>query len=60
MKRLVFKKWVEYVLYFILVLTIFFSAFDCDDLKLFVIVKLICFLIIATIYLLLKKYSRDF
>lgn len=58
MRRLVFKKWVEILLQFITIISVFFLVTECDDFKLFVISKLICLAIILINTTLLKKYGR--
>lgn len=59
MKKLIFKKWVEYVLIIILLFCIMFISAECISFKAFIISKIICILVIIVIGLLLKKYGRD-
>lgn len=58
MKRIVLKKWVEVVIIFIQVLLIMIMASESDDLKVFVISKLIALIIFVINSLILFKYSR--
>lgn len=58
MKRIVLKKWVEVVIIFIQVLLIMIMASESDDLKVFVISKLIALVIFVINSLILFKYSR--
>ena len=58
MKRLVFKKWVEEVLFVISFIAVLFMASDCNDLGLFILVHLIAFGVLVGNCLLLKKYGR--
>lgn len=58
MKRIVLKKWVEVVIIFIQVILIMVLGSESDDLKIFIISKLIALLIFGMNSLILFKYSR--
>lgn len=58
MKRIVLKKWVEVVLIFIQVILFMILGSESDDLKVFVISKLIALIIFVMNSMILFKYSR--
>lgn len=58
MKRIVLKKWVEVVIIFIQVILFMILGSESDDLKIFVISKLIALTIFVMNSLVLFKYSR--
>lgn len=58
-KKLVFKKWVEYLLIIISLLAFFILGADSEDLKFFIVSKLICITIIGVNTELLLKYGRS-
>ena len=59
MKKLVFKKWVENLVLFITIITVFFLAAECENTIAFVISKLICLAIILINIILLNKYGDE-
>lgn len=58
MKRIVLKKWVEVVIIFIQVIAFMILGSESDDLKVFIISKLIALLIFGINSVILFKYSR--
>lgn len=58
MKRIVLKRWVEVVIIFMQVILIMILGSESDDLKVFVISKLIALIIFVINSLILFKYSR--
>lgn len=58
MKRIVLKKWVEVVIIFIQVIAFMILGSESDDLKVFIISKLIALLIFGINSIILFKYSR--
>jgi hypothetical protein len=58
MKRIVLKKWVEVVIIFIQVILFMILGSESDDLKVFIISKLIALIIFGINNIILFKYSR--
>ena len=58
MKKLVFKKWLDYVIKIITSLAFIFMLFEHDNLKVYIIKNLICIIILLINIALLKKYGR--
>lgn len=54
------KKWVEVVIVFIQVILFMILAGDCDDLKIFIVSKIIALIIFVINSKMLFKYSRLF
>lgn len=60
MKKIYLKKWVEVVIVFIQVILFMILAGDCDDLKIFIVSKIIALIIFVINSKMLFKYSRLF
>ena len=58
MKRIVLKKWVEVVIIFIQVISFMILGSESDDLKVFIISKLIALIIFGINSIILFKYLR--
>lgn len=58
MKRIVLKKWVEVVIIFIQVILFMILGSESDDLKVFIISKLVALIIFGINSIILFKYSR--
>lgn len=58
MKIIYLKRWVEVVIIFIQVFMVMILASECDDLKIFIISKIIALLIFMFNHFILYKYSR--
>ncbi len=56
-KRLILKKWVQVVLYFIFILSLFIFVSDSDDIKTFVIWHIIALGAMVSSFYLLYKYT---
>ena len=52
------KKWVEVVIVFIQVILFMILAGDCDDLKIFIVSKIIVLIIFFVNHLILVKYTK--
>ena len=52
------KKWVEVVIVFIQVLLFMTLAGDCDNIKTFIISKLIILILIYVNHIIIKKYTK--
>lgn len=59
-KKKVLKKWVEYTLVFILVMSILILSFDANSTYYFVISKIIGLIMIVAITYVLSKYTNFF
>lgn len=59
MKRLVFKKWVEYILFTMEVILFILLGGDCKDLDMFVLIHIITLALMVLIGGLLIKYGRN-
>lgn len=59
-KKKVLKKWVEYTLVFILVMSILILSFDANSTYYFVISKIISLIMIVAITHVLSKYTNFF
>lgn len=55
-----FKKWVEVVIIFIQVILFMILGAECDDLKIFIVSKIIALIIFVINSKILFKYSRLF
>ena len=58
MKKIYLKKWVEVVIVFIQVILFMILAGDCDDLKIFIVSKIIVLIIFFVNHLILVKYTK--
>lgn len=58
MKRVVLKKWVEVVIIFMQVILFMILGSESDDLKIFIISKLIALILFSINSIILFKYSR--
>ncbi len=58
MKKIYLKKWVEVAIIFIQVILFMILAGDCDDLKIFIVSKIIALIIFVINSKILFKYSR--
>lgn len=58
MKKLVFKKWVDYLMVVIQFILFLILAGEVDNMKVFVISKLIAMIIFIFNHMLMVKYSR--
>lgn len=58
MKRIVLKKWVEVVIIFIQVILFMILGSESDDLKVFIVSKLIALILFVINSAILFKYSR--
>ena len=58
MKKVYLKRWVEVVLIIIQFLLVMIMAGDCDNLKVFIISKVIALFIFVIIHIIMTKYSR--
>ena len=52
------KKWVEVVIVFIQVILFMTLAGDCDNIKTFIISKLIILILIYVNHIIIKKYTK--
>lgn len=59
MKKLVFKKWLDYVIKMITFGAFIFMLFEHQSLKVMIIKSLICGIILLVNITLLEKYGRD-
>lgn len=59
-KKKILKKWVEYTLVFILVMSILILSFDANSTYYFVISKIIGLIMIVAITYVLSKYTNFF
>ena len=59
-KKKVLKKWVEYTLVFILVMSILILSFDANSTYYFVISKIISLVMVVAITYVLSKYTNFF
>ena len=59
-KKKVLKKWVEYTLVFILVMSILILSFDANSTYYFVISKIIGLVMVVAITYVLSKYTNFF
>lgn len=58
MKKIYLKKWVEVAIVFIQVILFMILAGDCDDLKIFIVSKIIALIIFFVNHLILVKYTK--
>lgn len=58
MKKIYLKKWVEDVIVFIQVILFMILAGDCDNIKTFIISKLIILILIYVNHIIIKKYTK--
>ena len=58
MKKTYLKKWVEVVIVFIQVILFMILGSECDDLKIFIVSKLIALIIFVINSVILFKYLR--
>lgn len=59
-KKKVLKKWVEYTLVFILVMSILVLSFDANSLHYFVLSKVLGLVMVVAITYVLSKYTNFF
>lgn len=59
-KKKILKKWVEYTLVFILVMSILILSFDANSLRYFVLSKVLGLVMVVTITHILSKYTNFF
>lgn len=59
MRKLVFKKWLDYVIRFITFGAFIFMLFEHEDLKVYIIKNIICIIILLVNIKLLEKYGRN-
>lgn len=59
-KKKVLKKWVEYTLVFILVMSILILSFDANSLHYFVLSKVLGLVMVVVITHILSKYTNFF
>ena len=59
-KKKVLKKWVEYTLVFILVMSILILSFDANSLHYFVLSKVLGLVMVVVIAHILSKYTNFF
>lgn len=59
MKRLVFKKWVNWLVFGLMILSVFTLAGECEDTLMFVATKGIACLVLVIGFKLLAKYGRS-
>ena len=57
-RKLYLKKWVELTIIFIQVILFMTLAGDCDDLKIFIVSKIIALIIFFVNHLILVKYTK--
>ena len=57
-RNLYLKKWVEVAIVFIQVILFMILAGDCDDLKIFIVSKIIALIIFFVNHLILVKYTK--
>lgn len=60
MRKLVFKKWVTYLLVVINLLAVLIMASDCENISTFIIVHLVALIIFVINSMLLIKHSKEF
>lgn len=60
MRKLVFKKWVTYLLVVINLLAVLIMASDCKNISTFIIVHLVALIIFVINSMLLIKHSKEF
>ena len=56
----VLKKWVQVVLGLVMIMAMLVGAADCEITKIFIIKGLICSVVMAVCFVLLKKYTNIF
>lgn len=59
MKKLVFKKWLDYVIKYITFGAFIFMCFEHESIKVMMFKTLICIIILLVNIKLLDKYGRD-
>ena len=57
-RNLYLKKWVEVAIIFIQVVLFMIVGSDCDDLKIFIVSKIIALIIFFVNHLILVKYTK--
>ena len=57
-RKLYLKKWVEVAIIFIQAILFMIVVSDCDDLKIFIVSKLIALVIFFVNHLILVKYTK--
>ena len=58
MKKIYLKKWVEVAIIFIQLILFMIVGSDCDDLKIFIVSKIIALIIFFVNHLILVKYTK--
>lgn len=59
MKRLVFKKWVNWLVFGLMILSVFTLAGECEDTLMFIATKGIACLVLVAGFKLITKYGRN-
>lgn len=58
MKRFYLKKWIENLIVVIQIILFVFMISESEDLKIFILLKIICIILFYINHLILKNYTR--